>query len=91
MKYCTDTENIKYYNPDLINWIKIQEHQWLSYNKRSKAISRLTGLAARVDSFPVEITDHGIIVAGVNCGYSQDIETFKIKLEEAIVNARISD
>lgn len=61
----------------------------MNVNKRSKAISRLTGLAEKVDSFPVEISEAGIIVGGKNYGYSHDIESFKILLEEVISNARI--
>ena len=91
MKYCTDNENSKYYSADLISWLRIQEHRWLSFNKRSKAISRLTGLAARSMLFPVEITNSGIVVAEINYGYSKDLEAFKVKLEEAIANASISD
>lgn len=91
MKYCVDNENSKHYNIELINWLRLQEHRWLSVNKRSKAISRLTGLAAKTMTFPVEVTDSGIVVAGVNYGYSKDLKSFVTKLEEAIENARISD
>lgn len=55
-KYCTDSNYCYLYTHDFLVWLRNVEHDWLARNQRSIAISRLTGLAATNDPFPIALS-----------------------------------